>query len=413
MGIPGIYVCIAAMLGGQSVVSGKVLSLIMKSCFLGEWKELLHFRTYLVIFLWLFAAFIWVVHLNRALRIFYGAFIIPLTQVNWTVWTIVSGGVVYGEFSRMMPWQLVLFIFGSLLLLGGVSLLAPSKNEGLNSRLNANKIDSSTMQMVKTSSEAKKGSYEMVRSLTLHFSAKKRKSSRSKGQLLAKGGKSIMASPVSMFRRTASEPDAPQTFGLPSDKDLSPSQVHLVLKNVGQPEMMGFGGLCRELSNVMSVDCLGDSRHISMERKMHYLGHIEVEGEGLDDEVFDIEEPPFIKAQRKWKKFKHEHPGWLCFGKRQEDIFCGDTYITDKSECNGPQGAEMKLSTSSQPQRTSIFLLARRQAVSEPVAEGHKSMCIRRIHTDPGPLNFDSIPTPNLSLFHSLYGSSIDVVTSS
>jgi hypothetical protein len=59
------------------------------------------------------------------MRIFHGAFIIPLTQVCWTLWTMVSGGVVYGEFTDISTWRIILFVCGAFALFGGVALLAP------------------------------------------------------------------------------------------------------------------------------------------------------------------------------------------------------------------------------------------------------------------------------------------------
>ncbi|EER15055.1 hypothetical protein Pmar_PMAR023381 [Perkinsus marinus ATCC 50983] len=126
--LPTSFVMLSAMLGAQSVVSGKVLSLIIAEAFTdGHWKELYKGRTFLVLFLWVLAAIIWVIQLNRSLRVFAGAYIIPLTQVCWTSWTMISGGVVFQEFEKMTNWQLPLFIVGTLILFWGVSLLAPRK----------------------------------------------------------------------------------------------------------------------------------------------------------------------------------------------------------------------------------------------------------------------------------------------
>ncbi|KAF4692607.1 NIPA-like protein 3 [Perkinsus olseni] len=89
----GYTFCVAAV-GAQSVVSGKG-------------------RTFLVLFAWLFAAIFWVIHLNRALRIFPGAFLVPLTQ----------------EFVSMQPWQLGVFFSGTGVLFFGVFLLSPRTSE--------------------------------------------------------------------------------------------------------------------------------------------------------------------------------------------------------------------------------------------------------------------------------------------
>ncbi|EER15127.1 conserved hypothetical protein [Perkinsus marinus ATCC 50983] len=120
----GYTFCVAAV-GAQSVVSGKVLSLIVTQAFGGHVSQLYQGRTFLVLFAWLFAAIFWVIHLNRALRIFPGAFLVPLTQVCWTLSTMLSGGIVFKEFVAMQSWQLGVFFGGTGVLFFGVFLLSP------------------------------------------------------------------------------------------------------------------------------------------------------------------------------------------------------------------------------------------------------------------------------------------------
>ncbi|KAF4670193.1 NIPA-like protein 3 [Perkinsus olseni] len=124
----GYTFCVAAV-GAQSVVSGKVLSLIITQAFGGHVTQLYQGRTFLVLFAWLFAAIFWVIHLNRALRIFPGAFLVPLTQVCWTLSTMLSGGIVFKEFVSMQSWQLGVFFSGTGVLFFGVFLLSPRTSE--------------------------------------------------------------------------------------------------------------------------------------------------------------------------------------------------------------------------------------------------------------------------------------------
>ena len=126
IGMPTLFVCLSAMIGAQSVVSGKVLSLVLSRGFSHhEWSEFKSSRVYIALMVWVITAAFWVVHLSRALRLFTGGFVIPLTQVCWTFWSIVSGGVVYREFTGVPAWQLAMFGLGAITLFGGVILLAP------------------------------------------------------------------------------------------------------------------------------------------------------------------------------------------------------------------------------------------------------------------------------------------------
>lgn len=127
--VPSGYTFCVAAVGAQSVVSGKVLSLIVTQAFGGQVSQLYQGRTFLVLFAWLFAAVFWVIHLNRALRIFPGAFLVPLTQVCWTLSTMLSGGIVFKEFVAMQSWQLGVFFSGTGVLFFGVFLLSPRTTE--------------------------------------------------------------------------------------------------------------------------------------------------------------------------------------------------------------------------------------------------------------------------------------------
>jgi len=67
--------------------------------------------------------------MNRALLLFDGPFVIPLCQVNWSFFTIVSGGVFFEEFQQFTLEQLLLFATGVCLNFSGVTLLQP-KSKG-------------------------------------------------------------------------------------------------------------------------------------------------------------------------------------------------------------------------------------------------------------------------------------------
>ncbi|KAF4668045.1 NIPA-like protein 3 [Perkinsus chesapeaki] len=133
--LPLLYSTVAASLGGQSVVAGKVLAMVLAAGIVeGEPEELYQPRTFLVLALWVLAALFWVIHLNRALRFFPGAFVVPLTQVCWTLATMLSGGIVFEEFQQMDPWQLALFFTAAAVLFFGVFLLSPRKGTGASER---------------------------------------------------------------------------------------------------------------------------------------------------------------------------------------------------------------------------------------------------------------------------------------
>ncbi|KAF4674317.1 NIPA-like protein 3 [Perkinsus olseni] len=124
--IPFNFILPNAAIGAQSAVFGKLLSLVANRATLhGQWFELVRPRTLLALVGWVFTATLWVVQLDRALRLFPGGFVVPLTQVCWIICTMVSGGVVYDEFDRMTATQQCIFAWSTIALLFGVYLLSP------------------------------------------------------------------------------------------------------------------------------------------------------------------------------------------------------------------------------------------------------------------------------------------------
>ena len=124
IGIPLIYVCLSAMIGAQSVVSGKIISVVLTQDILkGDLEALSKFPIYLALATWVSVAIFWVVHLARAMQFFPGAFVITLTQVFWTFWSMVSGGIVFDEFVALSDEKMALLSLGMLTIFGGVFIV--------------------------------------------------------------------------------------------------------------------------------------------------------------------------------------------------------------------------------------------------------------------------------------------------
>jgi len=72
---------------------------------------------------------IWLYKMNEALGLFDPLLIIPLMQSMYIVFGVVGGGIYFGEFETMSNspewWKLIIFVFGILLLLGGLYLITP------------------------------------------------------------------------------------------------------------------------------------------------------------------------------------------------------------------------------------------------------------------------------------------------
>lgn len=138
LGIPLLFVCLSAMIGAQSVVSGKTISVVLnQEIFKGSFSVLKKFPVYLALFSWITVAVFWVTHLGRAMRLFPGAFVISMTQVFWTFWTIISGGVVFDEFLGLAALEMSLLILGMITIFTGVLIVSkgmPTYSDDLTSR---------------------------------------------------------------------------------------------------------------------------------------------------------------------------------------------------------------------------------------------------------------------------------------
>ena len=125
LGIPLVFVCLSAMIGAQSVVSGKMISVVLnQDIFRGDFSVLEKFPVYLALCSWIAVAVFWVTHLGRAMRLFPGAFVISMTQVFWTFWTIISGGIVFDEFLGLAALEMSLLIVGMITIFSGVLLVS-------------------------------------------------------------------------------------------------------------------------------------------------------------------------------------------------------------------------------------------------------------------------------------------------
>ena len=125
--LPVTYAMSSAMVGTFSVLQAKCLSELLGRTLRGD-NQLKFFFTWFVLFLWLFLTVFWLHRMNTALRLFDGVFIIPVLQVFWTLFAIMTGGIFFQEFQEYTPKMLGLFVVGVLTIFSGVVLLSPRQS---------------------------------------------------------------------------------------------------------------------------------------------------------------------------------------------------------------------------------------------------------------------------------------------
>ena len=109
--LPLMYAVSSAIIGTQSVVQAKCLSILLRASLDGE-SQFGNWFMYFVLVAWLCSTSFWLTRMNRALSMFDGLFIIPVLQVFWTFFSIVSGGIYFEEFDSFSVPQMLGFSSG-------------------------------------------------------------------------------------------------------------------------------------------------------------------------------------------------------------------------------------------------------------------------------------------------------------
>ena len=78
------------------------MSILLRATIDGD-NQLYNWFTYFVLLFWLGATSFWLTRMNKALSMFDGLFIIPVLQVFWTFFSIVSGGIYFEGETREEP----------------------------------------------------------------------------------------------------------------------------------------------------------------------------------------------------------------------------------------------------------------------------------------------------------------------
>ena len=145
--MPTAYAAYSAILGSQSVLMAKCLSILLRSGVLRDDdnnndKDVVDYEeankaaataelfideiyiTQLFFLAWLLTMSFWLRQMNKALAQFDGLFIIPTLQVFWTFFSILSGGVFFKEFEKFDVGQGIGFTIGIVIVFYGVVLLS-------------------------------------------------------------------------------------------------------------------------------------------------------------------------------------------------------------------------------------------------------------------------------------------------
>lgn len=123
--LPVAYSVFSALIGTQSVLFSKSMSVILRLTFTGD-NQLGNWYTWLVLPLFLMTAVFWITRLNKGLRMFPAMIIVPVMQISWTLFSIVSGMLYFQEYLGFTLVKSIMFPIGVLVVFVGVFLLTQS-----------------------------------------------------------------------------------------------------------------------------------------------------------------------------------------------------------------------------------------------------------------------------------------------
>jgi hypothetical protein len=119
------YAFLSGVAGAQSVLFAKSLDELLVSSFSGDSKIFLaHFGSYLIALSMFCSVGLQVYWLNCALARWDALYVVPVFQAQWIVFSVIGGGVFYGEFAGFSFGQAVAFMVGVALTVLGVYFLS-------------------------------------------------------------------------------------------------------------------------------------------------------------------------------------------------------------------------------------------------------------------------------------------------
>lgn len=130
--LPILYALFSAVVGTQSVLYGKSMSLLFRTTFSGD-SQLGSYYTWIVLIVFLLTATFWLIRFNKALKMFPVSVIMPVLQVGWLLLSMLSGALYFQELEMMGTLQRIMFGVGTCVLLLGVVCITSSSNRSLHS----------------------------------------------------------------------------------------------------------------------------------------------------------------------------------------------------------------------------------------------------------------------------------------
>mmetsp|Transcript_3112 Transcript_3112/g.11139 ORF Transcript_3112/g.11139 Transcript_3112/m.11139 type:complete len:703 (-) Transcript_3112:78-2186(-) len=128
--MPVLYAWFSALFGTQSVVQAKCLAVLLGLA--GERGAAYVFTnwfTYVCLIAWAALVGVWLYRMNAALGLYDPIFIVPLLQVDFILFAIISGGIYFREFKCFSGQMYSGFCCAIVIIFLGLFMLAPDKDD--------------------------------------------------------------------------------------------------------------------------------------------------------------------------------------------------------------------------------------------------------------------------------------------
>ncbi|GAX80581.1 hypothetical protein CEUSTIGMA_g8018.t1 [Chlamydomonas eustigma] len=122
---PASYSVFSALIGTQSVLFSKSLSVLLFDTFKGN-IQFGNWYTWVTLLCFFASALFWITRLNKGLRKFPAMIIVPLMQICWTLLSIIEGLLYFQEYQSMDALSGGMFALGVVIVFIGVYLLTLS-----------------------------------------------------------------------------------------------------------------------------------------------------------------------------------------------------------------------------------------------------------------------------------------------
>ena len=118
------YAGVSGMIGTLSVLFAKSAAVLIRSSRLEHHNEFLNPLAWFILLAWFVTMLFWLYRLNTGLSHYDSLLVVPLFQMNWTLFSIITGGIYFQEFAGFTKMRFLLFFLAVALIVGGVYLLS-------------------------------------------------------------------------------------------------------------------------------------------------------------------------------------------------------------------------------------------------------------------------------------------------